>query len=267
MVNFLQYGFIQNAMLSGGFVAIVCAILGVFLISRRMSLIGDGLSHISLLGIAIGLLLNKNPLLITLPVVILASLLILKLTEKAKIYGDSAIGILSAAAISMALVLASIADGFNVDLFNFLFGNILAVSRQEVLVSFIFSALLIFIVFKFYRQIVATTIDQDYAKTLGINVKLINNLLVIMTSCAVVLALKTAGIMLVSAMIIIPSAGAMQIARNIKQTLFFAAAFGAISVILGIILSFFFNLPASAAIILINLLILAITFIIKSSKA
>lgn len=266
IADFLTYQFIKNALISGSFVALICAILGVFLVSRRMSLIGDGLSHTALAGIAIGLFIGKSPILITLPVVMLASVLILKLTEKTKIYGDSAIGILSAFAISVALILASLARGFNTDLFYYLFGNILAVSKQEVILSIVLSIAVIITIFIFYRQIIATTLDTEHAETLGINTSAINTLIVMMTAVAVVLGIKIAGIMLVSAMIIIPPASAMQIAKNIKQTVLLSALFGVISLIIGVFVSFVLDLPTSASIIMINILIFVLTLCLKITK-
>ncbi|MBT3392612.1 MAG: metal ABC transporter permease [Elusimicrobiaceae bacterium] len=266
IADFFGYQFIQNALIAGSFVAVICGVLGVFLVSKRMSLIGDGLSHTALAGIAIGLFIGKSPLLVTLSVVMLASILILKLTEKAKVYGDSAIGILSAGAISIALILASLAKGFNTDLFYYLFGNILAVSKQEVIISVALSLIILLLIFIFYKQIIATTIDEEHAQTLGINSSAINTLIVMMTACAVVLGIKTAGIMLVSAMIIIPPASAMQIAKNIKQTIFFAGLFGVLSLVIGVLVSFVLDLPASASIIAINIIIFISTLCSKNIK-
>jgi len=123
ILNLLQYSFIQKAFLAGSFIAITCSILGLFLVLRKMSLIGDGLSHVSFGAIALGLYLGIYPFYIAVPLVMIASILILKISEKAKVYGDAAIGIVSAVGISSGIILASLSNGFNVDLFGFLFGN------------------------------------------------------------------------------------------------------------------------------------------------
>ena len=128
----MQYSFIHRALLAGSFIALCCSFLGVFLVLRRFSLIGDGLAHISFATIALGLVLKISPLYISLPLVMLASLWILKLTEKSLVNGDAAIGLLSALGVATGVILASVAGGFNVDLFSYLFGNILAISKQEV---------------------------------------------------------------------------------------------------------------------------------------
>ncbi|MBA4319846.1 MAG: ABC transporter, partial [Flavobacterium sp.] len=130
--HFLSYEFIQRAYFAGTFIAALCAMLGLILVLRKLSLIGDGLSHVSFGAIALGLFFGVYPFYLAIPIVILASYLILRLTEKAKIYGDAAIGIVSSIGIAGGVILASLSRGFNVDLFSYLFGNILAISNQEV---------------------------------------------------------------------------------------------------------------------------------------
>jgi zinc transport system permease protein len=135
IVNFLHYEFIRRAIITGSFIALVCSLLGVLLVLRRFSLIGDGLAHVTFGSVAIGLLLKQHPVYVSIPIVMLSSLGILKLTEKARLYGDAAIGIVSSVGIAGGILIASIAGGFNVDLFSYLFGNILSISRAEVFAS------------------------------------------------------------------------------------------------------------------------------------
>ncbi|MDP2913286.1 MAG: metal ABC transporter permease, partial [Candidatus Omnitrophota bacterium] len=131
----LQYAFVQRALIAGAFLALGCSFLGVFLVLRRFSLIGDGLAHVSFATVALGLLLQVQPMVISIPLVGLASLLILKLNEKAALYGDAAIGLAASFGVASGVILASIAGGFNVDLFSYLFGNILSVSSLEVMMT------------------------------------------------------------------------------------------------------------------------------------
>ena len=149
ILNFLQYSFIQKAFLAGSFVAIVCSALGLFLVLRKMSLIGDGLSHVSFGAIALGLFFGIYPFYVAVPVVMIASILILKISEKTKIYGDSAIGIVSSVGIAGGVILASVSHGFNVDLFSYLFGNILAISNIEVILSIILSIIVLLVIYFF----------------------------------------------------------------------------------------------------------------------
>ena len=137
IVNLLSHGFIQRALVAGSFIAILCATLGTFLVLRRFSLIGDGLAHVTFGGVAVGLFLQLYPMYVAIPIVMLSSLGILKLVEKARMYGDAAIGIVSSLGIACGILLASAAGGFNIDLFSYLFGSILAISGTEVATSIV----------------------------------------------------------------------------------------------------------------------------------
>ena len=259
IAEIFTYGFMQRALLSGLLVGILCAVLGVFLVLRRLSLIGDGLSHVTFGSVALALALHTKPLYVTvaaLPAVLLSSLGILRLTDRMKIYGDAAIGIVSATGIAGGVVLAAVSGGFNVDLFSYLFGNILAISRGEVLLAVALFILVIGVVIFSYQQLFAITFDEELARSSGIKVERFNALLALLTALTVVLAMKVVGIMLVSALLIIPPVTALQISRGFKATLFTAAAISALSVAAGIIISFMLNLPTGALIVLLNIVLL-----------
>lgn len=263
ILNFLQYAFIQKAFLAGSFVAIVCSALGLFLVLRKMSLIGDGLSHVSFGAIALGLFFGIYPFYIAVPVVMIASVLILKISEKTKIYGDSAIGIVSSVGIAGGVILASISSGFNVDLFSYLFGNILAISNTEVILSIILSIVVLLVIYFFYWDLFSATFDEEYAKTTGIKTNFINILITLLTAVTVVLSVKMVGIMLVSALLIIPAITALQLAKGFKMTMIVGGVVSLISVLLGITLSFLFDLPTGATIVMINALFFTLAFLYK----
>jgi zinc transport system permease protein len=230
---------------------------------RRLSLIGDGLAHVTFGSVALALALKTNPLYVTfaaLPLVLLSSLGILKLTRKARIYGDAAIGIVSAAGIACGVILAGISGGFNVDLFSYLFGNILAISTVELYLALALFCLVIGGIGLFYNELFAITFDEDLARTSGIRVEKLNALLALLTALTVVLAMKVAGILLVSALLIIPAVTALQVARGFRTTLLLAALFSSISVVTGIILSFVLNLPAGGVIVLVNIALFVSAF-------
>lgn len=252
LINFLQYAFIQKAFLAGSFVAVTCAALGMFLVLRKMSLIGDGLSHVSFGAIAFGLFLGVYPFYVAIPLVMLGSLLILKISEKSKVYGDAAIGIVSAIGIAGGVMLASLSKGFNVDLFSYLFGNILAISTTEVIMSVVLSFLVLAVIYIFYWDLFSATFDEEYAKTTGIKTNRINIILSLLTAITVVLSVKMVGVMLVSALLILPAVTALQISKGFKTAIFAAAIFSLVSVIIGITLSFFLDLPTGATIVLVN---------------
>lgn len=265
IIEFLSYSFIHRALLAGIFIAITCSILGVQLVLRRLSLIGDGLSHVTFGGVALGMVFGVYPLYIAIPVVVLSSIGILKLIERAKIYGDAAIGIVSSLGIATGVILASLAGGFNVDLFSLLFGNILAISNADVITSIALSMVMLVIIYFYYNEIFSTTFDEEFARTSGINTERINLILVIMTAVTVVLAMKVVGIMLTSALLILPAVSSFQIAKGFRYSLIISSLIAVISIISGIFLSFFLNLPSGACIIIINFIFLCGIFIYKNN--
>jgi zinc transport system permease protein len=262
-IQFLQYSFIQKAFFAGSFVAIICSALGLFLVLRKMSLIGDGLSHVSFGAIALGLFFGLYPFYVAVPVVAIASLLILKISEKARVYGDAAIGIVSAVGIASGVILASLSKGFNVDLFSYLFGNILAISNTEVFLSVILSLVVLAVIYFFYWDLFSATFDEEYAKTTGIKTNFINSLLTVLTAITVVLSVKVVGIMLVSALLILPAVTALQVSRRFKTAMLIGCLTSFVSVLVGITVSFFLDLPTGATIVMINAIFFGLALIYK----
>lgn len=259
LIEILSFVFVQRALLAGVLIAAITSILGVFLVLRRLSLIGDGLAHVTFGSVAVVLLLGFSPLYVTLaalPLVILSSLAILKLTRTRKIHGDAAIGIVSSIGIAAGISLASLSGGYSVDLLSYLFGNILTVNVNEVILSFVVFLLVISFVLIFYRDLFAITFDEELARSMGIKTNRINIVLFILTAIAAVLAMKVAGIMLVSAMLIIPPLTSMQLSISFRLTIIFSVVFSILSVICGIVFSFLLNLPAGGTIVLFNVIFL-----------
>jgi len=254
IIESLQYVFIQRALLVGCCMALGCSSLGVFLVLRRFSLIGDGLAHVSFATVALALLLRVQPLIISIPLVAAASLFILRLSEKNAAYGDSAIGLVSSFGIALGVILASTAGGFNVDLFSYLFGNILSVSTFEVWMTAAISFLVVGVIWLFYHDLFAITSDEEYARVSGIKVSRVNTIFILLTSCIVVLGIKIVGTMLVSSLIIVPALAALQLVRSFKATIILSGFFSIVSVGLGVFASYIFNLPSGAAIVMVNFL-------------
>lgn len=263
IIQILQYAFIQKAFIAGSFVALACSSLGLFLVLRKMSLIGDGLSHVSFGAIALGLFFGIYPLYVAVPVVVLASILILKISEKARVYGDAAIGIVSAVGISSGVILASLSTGFNVDLFSYLFGNILAISTSEAILSVALSIVVLLVITFFYWDLFSATFDEEYAKTTDIKTNFINILLTILTAITVVLSIKVVGIMLVSALLILPAVTALQISKKFKAALILGGLISLTSVILGIIISYILDLPPGATIVMLNAVFFGLSLLYK----
>lgn len=264
--HFLDYDFIQRAYFAGSFIAALCAMLGLILVLQKLSLIGDGLSHVSFGAIALGLFFGFYPFYIAIPVVILASFFILKLTQKAKLYGDAAIGIVSSIGVSGGVILASLSKGFNVDLFSYLFGNILAINNQEVWLSIGLSIIVLLVIIFLYNDLFSTTFDEEYAKASGIKTERINLILTFLTAVTVVLAIKVVGIMLISALLILPAVTALQIVKKFKSAMITAVVLSVLSVVIGISISFFADLPAGASIVMINFIFFMFFFFLRKIK-
>jgi len=263
LFNFLHYTFIQKAFFAGSFVAITCSALGLFLVLRKMSLIGDGLSHVCFGAIAIGLFFGIYPLYIAIPIVMVASLLILKISENARVYGDAAIGIVSAVGIAGGVILASVSQGFNVDLFSYLFGNILAISTTEVILSVCLSFIVLMMICFFYWDLFSATFDEEYAKTTGVRTQSINILLTLLTAVTVVLSVRIVGIMLSSAFLILPAVTALQLAKSFRIALGIAGLVSVTSVLVGILCSFFLDIPTGATIVMVNALFFCLALVYR----
>jgi zinc transport system permease protein len=262
IAELFSYGFIQRALVAGTLIGVLCAVLGVFLVLRRLSLIGDGLAHVTFGSVAVALFLRVNPVFVTLaaiPLVLLSSFGILRLTDRARLYGDAAIGIVSSLGIACGVVLASVAGGFNVDLFSYLFGNILAVSVTELAIAAILFTVVIGAVVFFYHDLFALTFDEELARSSGIRTERVNALLAILTALTVVLAMKVVGIMLISSLLILPAATALQVARGFRVTILASAGFAVVSVATGICVSFLLNLPTGGTIVLISITLFLLT--------
>jgi zinc transport system permease protein len=253
--SLFQYEFIWRALISGSFIALCCSILGVLLVLRRFSLIGDGLAHVTFGSVAVGLFFRQHPVYFSIPIVMASSLAILKLTEKARLYGDAAIGIVSSVGIAGGIIIASVAGGFNIDIFSFLFGNILAISQTEVLTSIGLSVVVLLVIFFFYHEHFATAFDEEFARVSGIDTGKVNAILVLLTSITVVLAMKIVGIMLTSSLLILPPVTALQIARSFRKTMVVSSLCSLASVISGISASFVLNLPTGATIVIVSFLL------------
>ncbi len=266
MDAFLTYGFLQRALLAGIFVAIACAVLGVFLILRRDAMIGHGLAHVTFAGVALGLFLKVMPLLAALIIAVLTALSIMKLKEKVGLYGDTAIAIFSSTGFALGLLLVTLARSYNVDLFSYLFGEILAIKETEVWLSIALAAVVVIIVIFNYHKFMYMTFDRQSAKASGIRIGRLDVLITTLTAITVVLGMKIVGLLLVAALIVIPAAAGLQLASNFRQAIFVSSLVAVISVVLGLFLAYFFDVPASGAIVILAFLIFVLFFVLRKEK-
>jgi zinc transport system permease protein len=260
MEELFSFAFMQRAFLAGLGVSVTCAILGVFLVLRRDAMIGHGLAHVTFGGVALGILLNMAPMSVALAVAILSALGILKLKERAGLYGDTAIGIISSLGMALGIFLVSLAGGFNLDLFGYLFGNVLAIDPGEVWVAFLLTLAVMATVAFFYQEFLFLTFDSESARASGVRVERLDSLMAVLTAVTVVVGMKVVGILLISALLVIPAAGALQVARNFKGAMTLSAVLAGVSAAGGLIAAFYLDWPPSGTIVLASGVLFLVLF-------
>ncbi|MGL5540059.1 MAG: metal ABC transporter permease [Erysipelotrichaceae bacterium] len=263
LVEALQSGFMLRAMGVGVLIAISSAILGVFLVLRKYAMIGDGLAHVSFATVALALVLNQSPILLSIPLVSLASIFILRLSQSAKLHGDAAIGVVSSTSLAIGIVLSSVAQGFNVDLFSYLFGSILVIREIEVILSIVLSILVIGLVAYYYHDLFAIAYDEEFAQLVNISVDRMNVLIAVLSAITIVLGIRVLGTMLISSLIIFPCISAMQLGKGFRFTIVFAAFVAAISVVSGVLLSFVLDLPTGATIVVMQAILFGLLYLYR----
>lgn len=260
------FGFMQRALIAGIAISSVCSVIGLFLVLRRQSLFGDSLAHMAFGGIAIGLFTNTYPLWTAFVASILAALGITKLRHSTNIPADSAVAIMLSSGLALGILLFSLSGGFSVDLFGFLFGNILLVSFEDTLLILVMTAVVLTSVSILYKQFLYITFDEGQAKVSGIKVMRLNYLFIVLASLTVIASMRLVGILLISSLVVIPNITAMMLGRGFRRTALISVMLSVISVISGITLSYILNSAPSGTIVMISISIFLFTLIVKYSK-
>ncbi|MCI0503420.1 metal ABC transporter permease [Candidatus Micrarchaeota archaeon] len=250
MLDMLEYGFMQRAFIAGTLIAIVCSVIGLFLVLRRMSLMGDGLAHIAFAGIAGGMFFNIYPLLSALVFTVLSALGIQRLKDM-KVHGDAAIAIFFSFGLAVGITLISMSKGFGMDLFSYLFGSILAVNETDLAFISVLCAVTVALVWLFYKELFYITFDEESARAGGLPVEKLNTMLIVLTAVTVVVSMRVVGVLLVSSYIVLPASAALLISRSFQNTLFLAAAIALASTVVGLTAAFYFDAAAGGAIVLV----------------
>jgi zinc transport system permease protein len=266
MVSFeiLQFAFMQRALITGTAVAITCSIIGLFLVLRRQSLFGDAMSHVAFGGIALGIFMNMYPIWTAFIVSVLAALGITKLKDSAKIPSDSAIAVLLSSGLALGVVLISLSNGFNLDLFSFLFGSILLVGFQDEITVLILDVAIISIVVFLYNKLMYITFNEEQAKVSGLDVTKMNYLFIVLASITVITSIRLVGVLLISSLIVIPNVTAMLFGKGFRKTAIISILVAVCSVEIGIMLSYIWNVAPGGTIVLTSITIFIFTISIKS---
>jgi zinc transport system permease protein len=266
-----QYEFLQNAFLTGILIGIIAPLLGAFIVVRRLSLIADALSHVTLSGIAASLYFSKtvqsmqglNPLYFGMIFSVTGSLFIERLRTLYKHYQELAIPIILSGGIGIGVIFISLADGFTTDLFSYLFGSVSAVSRGDLYLIAVISIVVILVIFLLYKELFLLSFDEDHAKASGIPAKAIHFIFMVMVALVIAASMRIVGILLVSSLMTLPVAASIRIARGFKQTIGFSVLFGEISVVVGLISAFYLDLAPGGTIVVTAIFILLITIAAK----
>ena len=262
-LEILGYSFIQKGLIAGAAIAIICSLMGMFLVLRRYSLFGDALSHMAFGGISLGLFIGIYPLWTAFAVSVLGALGITKLRKSTKISGDAAIAVLLVSGLGIGVLLISATGGFKVDLFSFLFGSILLISTEDMLLILGISSGIVATLVALRKQLLHLTFDEEQAQVSGINTDKLNYVFVVLASVTVITSMRLVGILLISALIVLPNITAIMFGKGFKKTIALSVSMSVTSVVSGIILSYYLDLAPSGTIVMISVAMLVGTLLFK----
>ncbi len=252
-----SYQFIVYALVVGISISICAALLGTSLVLKRNSMIGDGLSHVGFGACAIAIALNWAPLAFAIPIVIIASFLILKLSEKSKIHGDSAIALVASASLAIGYIVIH-TSGTNIDVENYLYGSILGITKQELIMSVSLSIVVIIAFVLLYNKIFAITFDESFMKSTGGKTEIYNIIISVLCSITVVLGMKLMGALLITSLIIFPTISARQIFKKYKSVVIASVVISVLCFFIGMVMNYYIDLPIGSTIVVVNLCLLLI---------
>lgn len=263
MPEILSYGFMQRAFITGIMVALICPTIGIFIVLRRLSMIGDTLSHVALAGVAAGMLGGIYPIYSALVFSILAAFGIEKLRKAYQDYAELSIAIILSTGIGLATILISMGSG-NAAIFSYLFGSIALVSSRDVLFVVILSVFILASTVLLYRGLFYITFDEEAAGLSGVPVKWLNHYFIVLIAVTIVVAMRIVGILLVSSLMVVPVATSLQLAKSFKSAWLYSIVFGLLAVLIGLTLSFYGDLAPGGTIVISGVGILMVTIFLKS---
>ena len=248
--------FLLRALVAGLMISLCSALLGVSLVLKKFSMIGDGLSHVGFGAMAIAVAANVAPLTVALPVVIIASFLLIRMNEKAKIKGDVAIALLSTGALAVGVMVTSMTTGMNVDIYNYMFGSILTMKNSDVVLTAILTACVVSLFVIFYDEIFAVTFDESFAKATGTKVSFYNMLIAALIAVTIVIGMRMMGALLISSLIIFPSVTSMRISKSYRNVIISSCLVSVFCFVSGLIFSVKYEAPTGASVVVVNIFVL-----------
>ncbi len=267
MLEIFQFDFMIRAFAAGLAIAVVAPVIGMFLVVRRYSLMADTLAHVSLAGVAIGLLLGLNPVFTAIVASITASLGIERLRTTKKMLGESVLALFLSGSLAVAVILLSLAKGFNMNLFSYLFGSISVVSPLDLYLTLGLAVCLILVVKFLYKEFFFLSFDTDLARASGVRTKTLALILTALAAVTVSLSIRVVGVLLIGALMVIPVISAMQFGRGFRNTILLSVLFSVVSVIAGLFLSFYWNIASGGAIVVVALAIFLLSLLFNTNRA
>lgn len=254
IAEMLSYPFLVRAFVGGILVSLCASLLGVSLVLKRYSMIGDGLSHVSFGALSVAIALGWSPLAVSIPVVVLAAFFLLRITENGKLKSDAAIAMISASALAIGIIVTSMTTGMTTDISSYMFGSILAMSPSDVKLSVALSIIVLGLFIFCYHKLFAVTFDESFAKATGVRVERYNVLIAILTAVTIVLGMRMMGAMLISSLIIFPALTSMRIFKSFWGVMISSGVVSVTCFALGMVASYTFSTPAGASVVVVNLI-------------
>ena len=250
----LSYPFMVRALFGGMLVSLCASLLGVSLVLKRYSMIGDGLSHVSFGALSIALAMGWSPLKVSIPVVVLAAFFLLRITENSRIKSDAAIAMISASSLAIGIIVTSLTTGMTTDVSSYMFGSILAMTKEDVVLSAVLCIIVLGLFVLCYNQVFAVTFDENFAKATGVNVGAYNMLISVLTAVTIVLGMRMMGAMLISSLVIFPCLTSMRVFKSFTSVVVSSGILSLVCFLLGMMASYQFSTPAGASVVVVNLI-------------
>ena len=250
----LSYPFMVRALFGGMLVSLCASLVGVSLVLKRYSMIGDGLSHVSFGALSIALAMGWSPLKVSIPVVVLAAFFLLRITENSRIKSDAAIAMISASSLAIGIIVTSLTTGMTTDVSSYMFGSILAMTKEDVALSAVLCIIVLGLFVLCYNQVFAVTFDENFAKATGVNVGAYNMLISVLTAVTIVLGMRMMGAMLISSLVIFPCLTSMRVFKSFTSVVISYGILSLVCFLLGMMASYQFSTPAGASVVVVNLI-------------
>lgn len=261
MLEMFQYDFMIRAFAAGLIIALLASVTGSFIVLRRYSLLTETLAHVSLVGVAVGLLTGHSPVWAAVLTAMSAAWIIEYLRSYHRLYSDSILAIFLSGSLALAIVIVSMAGSFNTSLFSYLFGSILAVSSEDLTVMVVFGSLAMAVLLGLFKEFYFIAFDEEVAQVSGLRVKLMNFLQVTIVAVIIALSIRIVGTLLIGALMVIPTISALRYRMGFAKTVMLAICFALLAVIIGMTLSFHYSLPSGATIVLVVLAIFIVAMV------